>query len=76
MKREAVFLHRKYIREGIAALLAAVCVLTTSAYAPAPRAAWWCTAFSITGGETAPQSGTDKIELRFALADCLRALLG
>ena len=69
-------MKHKQTRESAAAILAAVCLLLAGAFAPAPRAAWWCTAFSVTGGETAPQRGAAQIELRFALADWLHALLG
>lgn len=65
---------QKQKRQALAAVLTAVSVLFWAAFAPqSPRAAWWCTAFSITCEETAagkPQTG-EKPVFRSLLADLL-----
>lgn len=65
---------QKQDRKALAAVLTAVLVLFWSAFAPQSlRAAWWCTAFSITCEEAAGESrtGSDRVELRSLLADLL-----
>lgn len=65
---------QKQDRKALAAVLTAVLVLFWSAFAPqSPRAAWWCTAFSITCEEAAGESRTssDRVEFRSLLADLL-----
>ena len=50
---------QKQDRKALAAVLTAVLVLFWSAFAPqSPRAAWWCTAFSITCEEAAGEAAT------------------
>lgn len=50
---------QKQDRKALTAVLTAVLVLFWSAFAPqSPRAAWWCTAFSITCEEAAGESRT------------------
>ena len=68
------FIMQKQDRKALAAVLTAVLVLFWSAFAPqSPRAAWWCTAFSITCEEAAGESrtGSDRVEFRSLLADLL-----
>ena len=68
------FVMQKQDRKALAAVLTAVYVLFWSAFAPqSPRAAWWCTAFSITCEEAAGESrnGSDRVEFRSLLADLL-----
>ena len=68
------FVMQKQDRKTLAAVLTAVLVLFWSAFAPqSPRAAWWCTAFSITCEEAAGESrtGSDRVEFRSLLADLL-----
>lgn len=65
---------QKQDRKALAAVLTAVLVLFWSAFATqSPRAAWWCTAFSITCEEAAGESrtGSDRVEFRSLLADLL-----
>lgn len=70
---------RKWDRTSLAALLTALCLLVTAAfYPPAPQAAWWCTAFSVTCREmAAPQqsqsAGGQTVEYRWKLAEWWRA---
>lgn len=69
------FVMQKQDRKALAAVLMAVYVLFWSAFAPQnPRAAWWCTAFSITCEEAAGEStgNGEKIEFRSFLVDLLR----
>ena len=65
---------QKQKKQALAAVIAAVFVLLWSAFAPqSPRAAWWCTAFSVTCEETAAgnmQPG-EKPVFRSLLADLL-----
>ena len=66
------FVMQKQDRKVLAAVLMAVYVLFWSAFAPqSPRAAWWCTAFSITCEEAAGESTGNggKPEFRSFLAD-------
>ena len=72
---------KKQDRQAAAAIFTAVCVLVAGAFAPAPpRAAWWCTAFSVApaeAAEAAPEAAPEAdgaVEFRFWLADWLRAL--
>lgn len=68
------FVMQKQDKKALAAVLTAVLVLFWSAFAPqSPRAAWWCTAFSITCEEAAGESrtGSDRVEFRSLLADLL-----
>ena len=70
---------KKQDRQAAAAVFTAVCVLAAAAVAPVqPRAAWWCTAFSVAPAEAAaPAPETDGgVEFRFWLADWLRGLMG
>lgn len=65
---------QKQDRKALAAVLTAVLVLFWSAFAPQSlRAAWWCTAFSITCEEAAGESrtGSDRVKFRSLLADLL-----
>lgn len=68
---------KKQDRQAAAAIFTAVCVLAAGAFAPVqPRAAWWCTAFSVApaeAAEAAPEAD-GAVEFRFWLADWLRAL--
>lgn len=69
------FVMQKQDRKVLAAVLTAVYVLFWSAFAPqSPRAAWWCTAFSITCEEAAGKDAGngEKIEFRSFLVDLLR----
>ena len=69
------FVMQKQDRKVLAAVMTAVYVLFWSALAPqSPRAAWWCTAFSITCEEAAGESTGNggKPEFRCFLADLLR----
>ena len=67
-------------KQAAAALFAAVSVLAAGAFAPgAPRAAWWCTAFSAAPAEAVRADGApggSAVEYRFWLADWLRQLCG
>lgn len=66
------FIMKKQDRNTLAAVLMAGIVLFWSAFAPqSPRAAWWCTAFSITCEEAAGERITDsgRVEFRSLLAD-------
>ena len=68
------FVMQKQDRKALAAVLTAVLVLFWSAFAPQSlRAAWWCTAFSITCEEAAgvSRTGSDRVEFRSLLADLL-----
>ena len=68
---------KKQDRQAAAAIFTAVCVLAAGAFAPAPpRAAWWCTAFSVAPAEAVDSRTAehDSVEYRFWLADWLRAL--
>lgn len=60
------------------AAVCAVCVLLTGAFAPPqPRAAWWCTAFSLTCETAAEQNAdTDAVEFRWRLADWWQQIAG
>lgn len=65
---------QKQKKQALAVVFAALFVLIWSAFAPqSPRAAWWCTAFSVTCEETA--AGTmqpgEKPVFRSLLADLL-----
>ena len=55
---------KKQDRQAAAAVFTAVCVLAAAAFAPVqPRAAWWCTAFSVAPAEAA--AATVTIELTY-----------
>lgn len=59
------------------AIFTAVSILAAGAFWPAqPRAAWWCTAFSVAPAEAAEPVQTDngQVEFRFLLADWLRSI--
>ena len=65
----------KQDRKALAAALTACIVLFWSALAPQnARAAWWCTAFSITCEEAAGKDAgnSEKIEFRSFLVDLFR----
>ena len=64
-------------RRAAIAIFAAVSILAAGAFWPAqPRAAWWCTAFSVAPAEAAGPAQTDngQVEFRFLLADWLRSI--
>ena len=68
---------KKQDRRAAAAIFTAACVLAAGAFAPLqPRAAWWCTAFSVAPAEAAEFAPEEEgtVEFRFWLADWLRAL--
>ena len=68
---------KKQDRQAAAAVFTAVCVLAAAAFAPVqPRAAWWCTAFSVAPAEAVDSRTAehDSVEYRFWLADWLRTL--
>ena len=70
---------KKDRKHAAAALIAAAWVMAAGAFAPVqPRAAWWCTVFSVAPAEAAaPAPETDGgVEFRFWLADWLRGLMG
>ena len=72
--RKGGFVMDKQDRKALAAALTACIVLFWSALAPQnARAAWWCTAFSITCEEAAGESNGNggKPEFRCFLADLL-----
>lgn len=62
---------RSWDRLSLAAVLTALCLTLTGAFYPAPRGAWWCTAFSVTCRETADDVKTDgqRIEVKWKLAE-------
>jgi hypothetical protein len=70
------FVMQKQDRKVLTAVLTVVYVLFWSALAPqSPRAAWWCTAFSITCEEAAAgkdAGNSEKIEFRSFLVDLFR----
>ena len=69
------FVMQKQDRKVLTAVLTAVYVLFWSAFAPQrPRAAWWCTAVSITCEEAAGKDAgnSEKIEFRSFLVDLFR----
>ena len=73
--RKGGFVMDKQDRKALAAALTACIVLFWSALAPQnARAAWWCTAFSITCEEAAGErnGNGEKIEFRSFLVDLLR----
>lgn len=74
---EGGFLMKKDKKQAAAAVFAAACVLAAGAFAPVqPRAAWWCTAFSVAPAEAVEERAAqgDGMEYRLWLADWLRAL--
>lgn len=62
---------RSWDRLSLAAVLTALCLTVTAAFYPAPRGAWWCTAFSVTCREAADSTPSDKpeIEVKWKLAE-------
>ena len=77
--REGGFVMKKQDRQAAAAIFTAACVLAVGAFAPLqPRAAWWCTAFSVAPAEAAEcvREAEGQVEFRFRLADWLRSLAG
>ena len=67
---------KKQDRQAAAAIFTAACVLAAGAFAPLqPRAAWWCTAFSVAPAECVREA-EGQVEFRFRLADWLRSLAG
>ena len=70
---------KKQGRQAATAVFTACCVLAAAAFWPVqPRAAWWCTAFSVAPAETAEcvREAEGQVEFRFWLADWLRSLAG
>ena len=70
---------KKQGRQAATAVFTACCVLAAAAFWPVqPRAAWWCTAFSVAPAETAEcvREAEGQVEFRFRLADWLRPLAG
>lgn len=64
-------------RRAAAAGIAAGLMLWAAAFAPpAPRGAWWCTAFSVTCREAGSAQSGGEAELRSWLADWWHALAG
>ena len=74
---EGGFFMKKDRKQAAAALIAAAWVIAAGAFAPVqPRAAWWCTAFSVAPAEAVDSRTAehDSVEYRFWLADWLRTL--
>ena len=69
---------KKQDRQAAAAIFTAACVLAVGAFAPLqPRAAWWCTAFSVACDETVAQKeDCEKVEFRCKLVDWWQELAG
>ena len=61
-------------KQAACALMTALTVLVTAAFAPAEqrKAAWWGTAFSIACRESVKGEHSETIEFRLYLLDCLR----
>ena len=66
----------KQTRQAVCAALLAIYLLLWGAFAPVQgRAAWWCTAFGVTCGETAGNALPDgRIEFRSRLLDWLHGV--
>lgn len=61
-------------KQAACALMTALTVLVTAAFAPAEqrKAAWWGTAFSIACCESVKGENSETVEFRLYLLDCLR----
>ena len=61
-------------KQAACALMTALTVLVTAAFAPAKqrKAAWWGTAFSIACRESVKGENSETVEFRLYLLDCLR----
>ena len=61
-------------KQAASALMTALTVLVTAAFAPAEqrKAAWWGTAFSIACRESVKEENSETVEFRLYLLDCLR----
>lgn len=73
---------KKWDRFSLAAVIAAACLLATAAfYPPAPRGAWWCTAFSVVCSEAAEQQDTpdaagQTVAYRWKIAEWWQSFAG
>ena len=61
-------------KQAACALMTALTVLVTAAFAPAEqrKAAWWGTAFSIACRESVKGETSETVEFRLYLLDCFR----
>lgn len=61
-------------RQAVCVLMTAVTVLATAAFAPErrERAAWWCTAFSLTCRESTQENEGETVEFRLRILDIFR----
>lgn len=61
-------------KQAACALMTALTVLVTAAFAPAEqrKAAWWGTAFSIACRESVKEENSETVEFRLYLLECLR----
>lgn len=74
METEDVFMKRS-TKEGLCALLAGFFLMSAAAFVPAPRAAWWCAAFSVMCDEAVQEdSGTPPV-FRLRLVEWWQALM-
>ena len=64
-------------RAAVAGITACSVLLAGAFAPPQPRAAWWCTAFSVACGQAVePKEDCEKLEFRCKLVDWWRELVG